>query len=118
MKWFIDPPSQEDEEWHPENGELDTQIDCTSFCQFRRNWRLAQKVLQKGSQEENLSRKVNEINPAKSRGSAYRRERAVSSKTDKGQENEAEPSKSYFNQRNLMSVLLDALLPNDAFLPH
>jgi len=34
VKGFINPPSQKDEEWHPEKGELDTQIDCSTFCQF------------------------------------------------------------------------------------
>jgi hypothetical protein len=34
MEGFVNPPSQEDEERHPENGELDAQIDRTGLCQF------------------------------------------------------------------------------------
>ena len=95
MKGFIDPPSQEDEEWQPENGELNTQIDRTSFCQFRRNLRLAQKVLQAASQEENLSRRVkmDQISVG-GRGPAYRRNRPIRSKTDERQKYEAEPSET------------------------
>ena len=118
MKRFIDPPSQEDEEWHPENGELNAHIDRTSFCQFRRNRGLAQKVLQKGSKEEDLRMRVSGINSARERESEYRRDRSIGSVADKGQKYEAEPSRSCFNQRNLMSMPLDALIPDDSFLPH
>ena len=34
MKGFVGPPSQENEEWQPEKGELDAQIDCKSLGQF------------------------------------------------------------------------------------
>jgi hypothetical protein len=43
MKGFIDPPGQENKKWHPEKGELNTQIDCASLRQFGRNLGLAQK---------------------------------------------------------------------------
>jgi hypothetical protein len=39
MKGLANPPSQEHEEWHPEKGKLDAQIDCTTLCQFRRDLR-------------------------------------------------------------------------------
>ena len=98
VEWFIDPPSQEDEEWHPEEGELDTQIDCTSSRQFRRDMGFAQKALQNGSEEEDLSRRVNGTNLTCERGCAYRRYRAIGSKTDEGQKYETEPSKMRVNQ--------------------
>ena len=57
MEGFVNPPSQENEEWHPEKGELDAQIDCTSLCQFRRNLGLVlvPKVLEAGMQEVDLN---------------------------------------------------------------
>ena len=49
---------------------------------------------------------------------AYNRDRAVGSKTNEGQEDEAEPSKRRVDQWNLQSVPLDALVLDEPVLPH
>ena len=52
------------------------------------------------------------------RGFAYRRNRAICTKTDKRQKYKAEPSKMHVNQQNLTSASLNVLLANGSLLTH
>jgi hypothetical protein len=52
------------------------------------------------------------------RRSTYRRNGAIGSKTDEGQEYKAEPSKTHVNQWNLMSVHAGRTPPDGSVLTH
>ena len=49
---FVQPPTKQRDKWHPEQQELDAQVDRARFSEDVRIGRLAQDVAQAGADEE------------------------------------------------------------------